>query len=225
LKTYLVVLVAAIALAAGSSCKKTGVNQNLNPDNQKPVDFMSTKNGSYWKYGTRDGVLYTRHARDMDTMKNGLKFSYYEREDDITGTISPEYFGKNGAYHFTLIDLDGSRTSYLEYAFWKDSAKKGDTWNNVGSVTHELAGKVDLLVESTQSDDGLTLTFGGNTFTNVVHVHSDIKAINPISLRVGTFDIWFVKGLGVIREEANIDIAGFYTQTHTDSLLSYHIEP
>jgi hypothetical protein len=68
------------------------------------------------------------------------------------------------------------------------------------------------------------MSFGDSTYTNVVHVHSDAKATRPISLKVGTFDTWFVKGLGVIRAEANINIAGAYTQEHTDSLLSYHIE-
>jgi len=113
-------------LIAGSSCKKEGVNENLDPKNQKPVDFMSTKVGSYWKYGAQDGVAYTRYAREKDTMKNNLKYSYYERQDDSTGTIIPEFFGKNGEYHITLIDLDGLQTTYLNYAFWKDSARKGD---------------------------------------------------------------------------------------------------
>lgn len=212
-------------LAAGSSCKKEdGVNQNLNPNNQKPVDFMSTKVGSYWKYGARDGVAYTRYAREKDTMKNGLKYSYYERQDDSTGTLMPEFFGKNGEYHITLIDLDGLQTTYLNYAFWKDSARKGDSWNNVGSVYHPLVGNQDILIESFQTDDGLTMSYGGNVFTNVVHVHSDAKA-SAFNIKVGTFDIWFIKGIGVIREEAHIDILGAYTLSHTDSLLSYHIEP
>ena len=213
-------------LLAGSACKKSpGVNQNLNPDEQKPVDFMSTKNGSYWRYGARNGESYTRYARDKDTMKNNLKYSYYERQNDSTGSTFPEYFGKNGEYHFTLIDLDGAQTTYLEYAFWKDSAKQGDTWNNTGQVFYQLVGNVAILIESTQSESGLTMTVGSNTFTNVVHVHSDAKA-SLLNLKVGTFDIWFVKGIGVIREEADINIAnGAYVQNHIDSLLSYHIEP
>jgi hypothetical protein len=220
-KKYIVILIACMA-AAGSSCKKSGVNQDLDPDNQKPVDFISTKKGSFWKYGSRNGVAYTRYAREQDTIKNGLTYSYYERQDDSTGTILPEYFGKNGGYHFTLVDLDGTRTTYLEYAFWKDSAKTGDTWNNVGSVYHPLVNNVQILVESKQISDGQTMTFGGQTFYNVVHVHADAKA-SAFNLHVATFDMWFVKGLGILREEANVDVAGAYKQNHVDSLLSYHI--
>ncbi len=212
-------------MLVGSSCKKKeGVNQNLNPDNQKPVDFMSTKAGSWWKYGSRDGKVYTRYAREKDTMKNGLKYSYYEAQDDSSGAITPEYFGKNGKYHFTLFDLDGGQTTYLEYAFWKDSAQKGDAWDNTGSVYHPLVGNVAILIESNQAEDGLSMTIGGTTYTNVIHVHSDAKA-TAVNLKVGTFDTWFVKGIGMIREEANIDILGAYTNSHLDSLLSYHLAP
>ena len=212
-------------LLLGSACKKPdGVNQNLNPDNQRPVDFMSTKSGSYWRYGARDGKSYTRYAREKDTMKNNLKYSYYESQDDSSGALTPEYFGKNGVYHITLFDLDGAQTSYLEYAFWKDSARKGDTWTNTGQVFYQLVGNVEVVIESTQSEDGLTMTVGSNTFSNVVYVLIDAKA-TLLNLKVATFDIWFVKGIGVIREEANVDIAsGAFTQNHIDSLLSYHIE-
>ncbi len=223
LKNYLVFIFACLLMITSAACKKkTGVNEDLKPDNQKPVDFMSTKAGSYWKYGSRDGIAFTRYARERDTVMNGLTYSYYERQDDGTGTISPEFFGKNGEYHYTLIDLDGNRTSYLPYAYWKDSAKAGDKWDNVGDVYHPATGNVQLQVKSTQISDGLSISIGSQSFTNVIHVHSDL-IVTMISTKIGTFDIWFAKGIGVIREEANIDVISAYTQTHTDSLLSYHI--
>lgn len=214
-----------LLLIAFSACKKTGVNQNLNPDDQKPVDFMSTKKGSYWRYGTAEGEHYTRYATERDSVVNGLTYSYYERKDDTTGSLSSEFFGKNGIYHLTLVDMDVSGGgSYLEYAFWKDSAVKGDSWNNVGTFNTPVVKNIQVLLESYQTDDHMTMSWGGNTFTDVVHVHSDAKATG-LNMKIGTLDIWFVKGLGVIREEANIDVSGFYTKSFTDSLLSYHIEP
>ena len=85
------------ALLAAGACKKEGVNTNLDPKDQKDVDFMSTKSGTYWKYGSRDGVNYTRYARGKDTVRNGKTFSYYERQD-TGGNLLPEYFGKRMAH-------------------------------------------------------------------------------------------------------------------------------
>ncbi|MEO6831111.1 MAG: hypothetical protein ABI378_02580 [Chitinophagaceae bacterium] len=184
---------------------------------------MSIKLGSSWNYGAKSGVEYTRFARDKDTLKDGLTFSYFERLDTSNNLI-PEYFGKNSGYYFTLIDLDGSETNYLPYAFWKDSASKGTSWNNTGSVSYPSLGKVPILIESTEVDDNVTLYHTDSTYKNLIHVHSNIKATLS-NLRVGTLDIWFRKGLGVVRQEADISILGAFKLQYTDSLLHYHIEP
>src|SRR6188768_4112027 len=157
---YSVLAFVGLCLFAFAACKKTGVNQNLDPKNQKPVDFMSTKKGSYWKYATAAGERFTRRAMEKDTVMNGLTFSYYQRSDDTTGSISSEFFGKNGIYHLTLVnmDVDGNDNNYLEYAFWKDSAQKGDSWNNVGTMHTDVVSNVNVLIESYQTDDHLTMT-------------------------------------------------------------------
>ncbi len=223
MKSVCVFLIAIVSIAFAFSCKKTGVNQNLDPNNQKTYDFMSTKKGSYWKYGSRTASTFTRYARDKDTMKNNLKLSYFERYDSI-GNVIPEYFGKNGPYYLTLLDLNGGETNYLEYVFWKDSAAKGDSWTNVGTTNYPGIGDIQIVTESTESDDNLTLVSNGKTYEHVVHVHSDIRAPSLLNLSLGTLDVWFIKGLALIREEANIDVGGFYKVQYTDSLLEYHIE-
>lgn len=222
MRNFVLFIAGALFIGAISSCKKEGVNQNLDPNAQKKYDFMSVKKGSYWKYGSRNGVTYTRYALEKDSIKNGLTYSYFERTDSI-GNVLPEYFGKNNQYYITLIDLDGGKTNYLPYVFWKDSAVRGTTWNNTGQIYYEVTGNVDGLIESVQSEDSLTMTIGSKTYTNVVHVHSDLKA-TLINAKIGTIDIWFVKGLGMLREEFNVNIFGAYQQSHTDSLLEYHIQ-
>lgn len=205
------------------SCKKKGVNQGLDQNNQKAFEFMSTKKGSSWSYGSKSGVNYTRFARDKDSTKIGLTFSYYEHLD-TSNSLIPEYFGKNGSYYFTLIDLDGAEANYMPYAFWKDSATKGTSWNNTGSVSYPGLGSVSILIESNEVDDNVTLYHTDSTYTNLIHVHSNIKATTA-NLGVGTLDIWFRKGLGVVRQEADINILSAYTLQYADSLLRYHIEP
>ena len=207
-----------------SSCRKTGVNQGLDPNDQKPYDFMSTKNGSYWHYGSREGISYKRFARERDSMKKGLKYSYYERQEDTgAGHLTPEYFGKNGKYYVTLLDLDGSQENYLEYVFWMEGAKKDDTWQNTGSVYYAGVGNVNLYTNSKETEENTTMVSGGQTYTGVVQVHSDLRTVT-LNSKIGTLDMWFVKDIGVIRQEAHINIYGAYTYDHTDSLTDYHIQ-
>ena len=219
------VLLISILVVAMAACKKNnGINQNLNPNAQISYDFMSTKIGSYWKYGGRDGVTYTRYARNRDSVVDGFKYSYFERQEDPNASITPEYFGKNDHYYLCLLDLDGTQTSYLKYVYWDENASQGDNWENTGKVNHPLTGDVTMVVKSTLSETNLSMTVSGTTFNNVRHVHSDIKA-TAFNIGIGTLDIWFVKGIGVLREEAHINVMGAYTNEHTDSLLSYHIVP
>jgi hypothetical protein len=216
----LAMFVAALTFGAGS-CKKDGVNENLDPADQKSFDLMPSTSGSYWKYGSRDGVDYTRYSRGRDSVMNGKTYSYYERQD-AGGNLLPEYFGKNDGYYTMLVDLDGSMTNYLEYVFWKENAALNDQWNNTGEITGPGFGKVAVLIESQEVENGLTMSWGGKTYANVVHVHSDGK-VTALNLKVATFDFWFAKGLGVIRQETDVNVAGFYKINHVDSLIEYHL--
>ena len=208
------------------ACKKpVGDNQNLDPNNQKWYDFMSSKTGSWWKYGSRDGVSWERQARDRDTTMLGKRYRYYERRDDTSGSFEGEFFGKNNNFYLTLIDLDGNGT-FIDYVYWKDSSTTGAAYTNTGQVS-SVIGNVDVLVETNVAEDGLTMTFAGHTYSPVKHAHSEIFASATLvpKTHVGTLDIWFIKGLGIIKESADINILGQYTQQHTDSLIDYHIEP
>jgi hypothetical protein len=83
---------------------------------------------------------------------------------------------------------------------------------------------VSLFTSSVEAESGLDMTIDTTTYHNVIHVHSDIKG-GAFNFKVGTLDFWFVKYLGIIREEAHINVLGAYKFDHTDSLISYHIEP
>jgi hypothetical protein len=232
-KTYFLPLIASVMAGlflVFSACVKHGINENLDPNNQKPYDFMSTRSGSYWHYGSREGISYRRFARNMDSVKNGLKFSYYERQEDTgAGLLTPEYFGKNGTYYVTLLDLENNGSvptpdnKYLEYVFWIDDAKQGTSWQNTGMVYHPSVGDVKLYTSSKEMSDNDTLMLDTTRYTGVVHVHSDIRTVT-LNTRIGTLDMWFIKNIGVLKEEAHINILGAYVQDHTDSLIDYHIE-
>ncbi len=221
-------LVLAMGALSFSACKKdTGVNQNLDPGAQTRFDFMSTKEGSWWRYSSVDTVgseTFTRYARNRDSVKNDLKYAYYERRTGDSGTLQPEYFGKNGDKYITLVDLDGTENSYLEYVYFINGSAQGTSFSNIGKVDGPGVGTVTIKLQSTVSETGLTMVFNDQTFTDVTHVHSDGSA-GFFGVRIGTLDMWFKKDFGILKEEVHINVLGAYKLEHTDSLVSYHIVP
>ncbi len=210
------------------ACKKIqGDNQGLIAANQQANDFMSTKKGSYWTYGAPDGTVFTRTATGKDSIKLGLTYSYYERKQVGADSTFPDYFGKNSIKYITLVDLTGDKTQYVNFILIEDSAKVGDNWNSTETINYSGAN-INVAIQSSVQSVGGTLVFGSTTYTNVVQVHSDLKAkltLSPAYTNCGSLNIWFVKGIGIIKEDADISILGFFSKQYNDSLLSYHIEP
>lgn len=223
-KTPALVLTALMGALSFTACKKDkGVNENLDPNNQEQYDFTTTKEGSYWKIGMRGEGIGTRHATGRDSVVDGFNYSYYERMVDGSDHITPEYFGKNSGFYYTLIDLDGTETNYVSYAFYKDSAALGDSWANTANITAPVVGSVNVRTESEVVETGLTMSWGGKTFENVVHVRTKLLGKVVTWVDVGKVDVWFVRHIGVIREQADINIMSVYTRNYVDSVVDYHL--
>lgn len=224
MKNIAVILIAFLSI---TSCKKIqGDNTNLNPANQTANDYMSTKAGSWWLFGSDDGTIFKRMATGLDTTKNGLLFSYYESQDTTTKYITPEYYGKNLNKYVSLLDMDGTKTNYVTMVLLKDTTKQGDSWNNTASLTYSGI-PVDVLISTNVVTTTGTLTINGKTYNNVVESNNNLQAklsITPSYTNCGYIKMWFEKGVGIIKQDVNISVLSFYSQTYKDSLLDYHIE-
>lgn len=222
-------IIAAGALLLVSCTKKDGINQGLDPNNQKPYDYMSTKAGSWWVYGSAsDETMFTRYAGGKDSLVNGLKYAYYYRIDTTTKFRTPEYFGKNNDKYVSLIDINGKMETYLTMVILKDNVTLGESWTN--TETRMIEGyNVDMLIESQVVNVNGTYNSNGATYTNVTEVFSTLKAKSKLTAAYtycGTLHVWFVKGIGIIREIGDIDVLdGKVSKKYEDSLMSYHIEP
>lgn len=209
------------------SCKKKGDNQQLNSDNQVSVDFMSTKEGSWWQYNSSDGNQYKRAATGRDSFKAGLTYNYYESTDLNSGHITPEYFGKNNDKYLMLVDLSGTESNYMAAVLSKDNPVVGETFENTGSFT--ISGfPIDTKIEGEITAVNLTMTVNNNTFNNVVEVTNTLKAkptATPLFTNCGTVTLWYSYGVGVLKEDFDIHILSLYNRHYTDSLIDYHIEP
>ena len=210
-----------------SSCKKKdGDNTKIKDPNEAVTGYMSTKSGSWWMYASRDGVVIKRNATGRDSMKMGFVYNYYITVDTNTLGETPEYFAKNGDKYTMLIDMDGSQTNYIMGIVQKDSSVVGDSWTNTKSMTYSGL-PVDLLIEGEVTGINQTMTINGNTFKNVTEVKNILKAKTAVTpyVNCGFVNMWFSKGVGVIKTDFNIDVMSIYTRKYVDSLVSYHIEP
>lgn len=221
-----IMAVAAVTSVVLFSCKK-GDNEKLDENNTPVTDYMSTKQGSWWLYGSNDGTVTRRVATGRDSLKEGKMYNYYENTDTATQYFKAEYFGKNGDKFLTLADLDGSGTYYMAVVVHKDNAALGDTWENTGSITYGGMA-FSLLAEGEVTGVGQTMTINGHTYTDVVVVNNKLKAkpsISPLYTNCGTAKAWFKKGVGIIKADYDIHLSTFFNKQYTDSLLDYHFVP
>lgn len=227
---FLLIVCGAVTITACR--KKEGINQNLDPNKQTETNYMSTKSGSWWLFGARNGDITKRMATGKDTVKNGLKFDYFELLDTNKKFITPEYFGKNENKYVSLYDLDGAQTNYVTLVFLLDSVKTGSSWENTQNYKYS-SYNINMLVQSRVDFIDGTLALGDTVYNKVTKVHHDLKGklppLVPAYIGVGTLDVWFAQGIGIIKQDVNVDInvlgSSLLTKKHTDSLLDYHIEP
>jgi hypothetical protein len=227
-KIYAITLIIMSILYFVSCKPKDGDNTKLNPGNQAWYDFMSSKSGSYWLFASTDGTFWTRYAREKDTVRSGKTYRYYERHDSGSISSEPEYFGKNNGYYLNMIDIDGKRTNYIDFIYWKDSTGAGTSFTNTGTADLETIGAVDIQIDCQVIEDNLTFTIAGNTIKNIIHTHCDVfgtKALLFPKSKIANIDLWFKKGEGILKQEAHLNVFGLYSRDYLDSVIEYKIVP
>ncbi len=215
------------------ACKKeeVGENQKLDPKDQKKYDLMTNQPGSWWMYGGSDSSVCIRRATGRDSTMKGFFFSYYERVDTMSDTkyTIADFFGKNGDRYVNLQDLDGYQNKYVTVVFFKDGVKPGDSWSNIDEVDFGII-KANIRINTRVEETNGTIILNGRQYTDVIRTHNDLYArtdlLQPEYTGIGTLDIWFVQGIGVIKTDMNVDIlSGTLVKVYRDSLLDYHLEP
>ena len=223
MKKYLFLSLCVVSLF---SCKK-GDNQKLEANNTPITDYMSTKQGSWWMYGSQNGDITIRRATGRDSFMLDREYNYYETTDTGSNYVTPEYFGKNGDKFLMLVDLDGSMSKYMAVVVSKDSAQVGDEFSNTANMTYS-AIPLNLLTEGDVVSTNESMTINNHTYDNLVKVKNALKAkpvISPSYINCGSVTMWIKPGLGIVRAEFDIHISSFYSRQYTDSLIDYHIEP
>jgi len=228
-----IIKMVSAVIAAGiifTACKK-GDNEKLLDENEPVTGIMSTKEGSWWLYGSNEGIVTRRVATGRDSFKLERTYDYFETTDTSTGHVTPEYFGKNGDNYIMLVDLDGSEKEYINVIVQKENPQVGDEWSNTADKSYSgLPFKI--LTEGKVVSTGGTMVINGNTFTDVTEVENELKVKLVPDIKYndcGKIRMWFAKGIGIIKSDFDISIKlafiTAYSRHYADSLVGYHIEP
>lgn len=220
------------------SCKN-----DVKPDNEiedeTPLDiadFMPTSAGSWWLYNSTLPDQFLREATGIDTLKSGYMFKLFTYKALSTGDKDPEYFGKfDGKDYYTLFTFDSVEANYFKVIILRDSAKVGDKWVNTGVMPYDaglFSGEVDIKVNCEVLSTTDVIYSEDTTFTNVIKMQGKLTgttAAIPGDIDCGTITYYFVKGIGVVSQNFDIEIkvgpVSFFKKKHSETLADWHIEP
>ena len=86
---------------------------------------------------------------------------------------------------------------------------------------------IDVKIESKVTGVYETRTIGNTTYDSVFVTKSTFEgktALIPTWVPCGTIEMWFKKGVGVIKTNFNISILSFISKKTVVELIDYHIE-
>ncbi len=186
-------------------------------------DYWPTAVNNIWNYS--DGTTSTP-AKIISTNGGYYLFdNFVGNTSGGTAANSPTSIKKdNGDYYVKYGTIQFSGTfagtmSGFEMIILKDYLAVGGTWSTTYSQTLNLNGIPPTTTTTTDTgtimETGISLTIGGVTYTNVIHVKHNL--VSSGSQSVPEFHYWFSKNVGLIRYNDN----NTSSQIHTTSLINY----
>jgi hypothetical protein len=226
------ILLAGVLLISLYACKKKdGDNDKLDPSKNASIEgYMSTKVGSWWLYSTSEGKILKRMATGTSKEKDGFVYDLYKMVDttSVMQEETDDYFAKNENNYLSLVDLDGSQTNYIRAIIYRDGGKVGDQWTNTGEIKYNSI-TFDVMIESEIIGMNETKVINGVTFDSVCVTKNSLKGkqaiLAPTWVKFGTIELWFRKGVGILKRDMDINILSFYTRDYEDEIIGYHLEP
>lgn len=217
------------AIIFASCTKKQGDNQKLDPDKNTTVtEYMSTKPGSWWLFKNVENNTTKETTRTPTGNKatiDGFEYDLYHSVDSSTMYVTNEYFAKNEDFYLTLIDLDGSQNDYVKAIVYKDNGKIGDKWTSTHQMTYS-GMNFDIEITSTITGINETRTLNGQSYDSVFVTSSSLRAKSAIIpwTNCGSVEMWFRKGIGILKTDFDISILSVYNRQTQVELLDYYIQ-
>lgn len=225
MKKIFPIALAISAIFFFNACKDKGDNNPDNPNNQGVGNYLPTAVGNWWLYRASDGTIFRRYYTGRDTMVDNFNYNLFEQIDTNSGTILKEYYARFEGNYYTLLKIDNSGNSLVKAIVLNGDPKVGDNWTNTGSFTYggiNIPVKIEGSVTSISGVD----TINGNVITDIIEVSSILygKLLPTHYTNCGTIKMRFKKELGIIGEEYNIDVSGFFSKYYSNELINYHLQ-
>lgn len=208
------------------SCTKEGDNQKLQGQNQTADKLIPTDSGSWWLVKASDSTVSLITATGRDSFIEGNTYDYFEMKDTVNGAVSPYFYAKNGNYYLTLISLLSDSNEYIPAIICTATKKVGDSWENSSQMVYS-GMTIDIKTEGEVISTTESLTLNGHSYQNVIKTKNTLKAklhTVPIWVDCGDFTMYFAPGVGVIKQDLNISILGYFQKQISNYVLDYHIE-
>lgn len=213
----------ALICATGTACKK---KKKIDPTNEGIADFLPTNTQNWWLYQANDGTKFKRYFTGRDTVVDQFNYNLFEQIDVNNGTIVKEFYAKFEGNYYTLLKVDNSGSAYVKAQMLNGDPKTGDTWTSNGSFYYGV--NIPTKLESEVTYVNGTYALEDNTVVDsVIEVKSELYGkLNFVTwTNCGTITMKFRKNLGIISEDYDINVAGFFQKHYSNHILSYHLEP
>lgn len=199
------------------SCSKDGGEG----DDGTTQVYLHTTAGSSWNYRSVDNINpgppddYTRISTNRDTVINGKTYHVYTNtasgESEYNGNVAKDYF----IFQALPDELGGSN---VENLYLKAGAAVNASWQQ--SYPLDFSGfSFTATLTNKIIEKGITRTVNGTTYTNVIHVKTDIGIAGlPPGTVTFTTDIhqYYAPEFGLIESKNKIDVTLLGTTESTD---------
>ncbi|RQO31236.1 hypothetical protein DBR32_04505 [Taibaiella sp. KBW10] len=222
---YLVSLFSLSALLSVlffGSCKKKKI---IDPTNEGISTYLPTNVNNWWKYLASDGTVFKRYYTGRDTVVDGFNYNLFEQVDVNTGTIVKEFYAKFEGNYYTLLQLDNSGTRYVKAIVLNENPQVGNTWESTGSFTYGIA--IPTKIEGKVTSINGTFTVNNVVVDSVVEVKSVLYGkLNLLTwTNCGTIIMKFRRGLGIISENYDFNVGGFFSKQYSNYITDYYVQP
>lgn len=199
MRKYLIIL--AMAFICCSGCKKSSSPQPSNGAPSSAGSYLPVTSGSSWVY-----AVTSRYSSDTVTVKMNTTNATVDGKNYYTANSTSKHNGSAGIYFYegnhiyTIHSFNVYADTILDLQIYNDTASVFKTWVSLPAPSGKI-GNTPVRVESTISQKGLTKTFSGKTYTDVVAVTVNIEYdISGAGYYQDTSDYtyYLAKGVGII---------------------------
>ncbi|MGC8749970.1 hypothetical protein [Hydrotalea sp.] len=185
-------------------------------------NYFPTTAGSYWTYNDSQlNDTITTHALSVlaNVANTGQTYAVFV---DRLGDTSLYRRSGNTYYTYGSIYPDPS-VQPVEYAFLKAGVPAGTSWDSPIVSVVVSNQNIKVKYHFTLLGSGLTASYNGNNFTNVIKVQLDIQALVPPAINYATAQtsyFYYAEGIGLIA----IEVPGSTTvMPYNSTLAQWHV--